>query len=345
VEDLVRHADLFRVYGAGQRALAQVVAVGDRAGSSAASAEARRAALSGGNEVLGALSLLALVQLAPRAGWDIGTALLPFATVLFMSYRPLRDLGDARGWITRGEVALEALEAALGGLETESPAVPPLTSLSRSGAAPTVELSAYGARGRGPRVDMVVRPGEIVGLLGRTGAGKTTLLRALLGLEEEAGTLLVDGHPLGAAPAGPASRPFAWVPQDAPLVTGTLLENVALLGASGPRAREALEQVGASALLESLGEALIGPGGRPLSGGERRLVALARALASDQPVLLLDEPTEGLDPTATRTVLGAIGRLRGRRSVLLVSHRDEVMQLADRVVRLERAPLESAAAE
>jgi ABC-type transport system involved in cytochrome bd biosynthesis fused ATPase/permease subunit len=182
-------------------------------------------------------------------------------------------------------------------------------------------------------------------LVGPTGAGKTTLLRALLGLDPEVGSLTVAGTSLIGAAAGPATRPFAWVPQEAPLVTGTVVDNAALMGASVEAARETLVRVGAGALLEALGDTAIGPGGRELSGGERRLVALARALSSGLPILLLDEPTEGLDPDATRTVLDVIADLSPSRSVLIVTHRDEVTRIAARVVRLGTSTIHQAAAE
>ncbi|HEX4477132.1 MAG TPA: AAA family ATPase, partial [Polyangiaceae bacterium] len=155
---------------------------------------------------------------------------------------------------------------------------------------------------------------------------------------------------------GPSERPFAWVPQDAPLVTGSVADNVLLLGGSDATARAALDDVGAGRLGASDHDArdanhrgderdVIGPGGRPLSGGERRLLSLARALASSLPVLLLDEPTEGLDPDATRSVLAALARLRGRRSIVIATHREEVLPLADRVVRLGQSAPKAIAAE
>jgi ABC-type transport system involved in cytochrome bd biosynthesis fused ATPase/permease subunit len=123
------------------------------------------------------------------------------------------------------------------------------------------------------------------------------------------------------------------VPQEAPVLADTLAANV-VLGAPSADARDALELLGATSLA-SQGEARVGAGGRALSGGERQWVALARAIATHQPVLLLDEPTSGLDADAQQTVLAAIARLRGRRTVILVTHRLEPLSIADVVVRLE----------
>jgi ABC-type transport system involved in cytochrome bd biosynthesis fused ATPase/permease subunit len=79
---------------------------------------------------------------------------------------------------------------------------------------------------------------------------------------------------------------------------------------------------------------VLGVAGRPLSGGERQWVALARAVATRQPVLLLDEPTSGLDAASQERVLQAIARLKGRRTIVLVTHREEPLALADAVLHL-----------
>jgi ABC-type transport system involved in cytochrome bd biosynthesis fused ATPase/permease subunit len=174
-----------------------------------------------------------------------------------------------------------------------------------------------------------------VAIAGPTGIGKTTLLRTLLGLERAAGGgIFFDGASLADAPAGPSARPFAWVPQDAPLLADTLDANVTL-GAPHADAHASLEPIGASHLAGELNGARLGAGGRVVSGGERQWIALARAIATRQPVLLLDEPTSGLDPDAQRRVLDAIVRLRGLRTVVIVTHRPEPLAVADEVVRLE----------
>jgi ABC-type transport system involved in cytochrome bd biosynthesis fused ATPase/permease subunit len=246
--------------------------------------------------------------------------------VFFMAYRPLRDLGDARAWTLRGTIALEALDA----IVPKEPAPSRAPASDEPFELALLEVDGFGARDRGPTASFGLPPGEMLCIVGPTGSGKTTLLRALLGLEPSRGALHYGERDLSAAGVGPRERPFAWVPQDAPLVTGTIADNVTLFGGD---AAVALEAIGARDLLARADD-VVGPGGLPLSGGERRQVALARALASGLPVLLLDEPTEGLDADAERRVLDALARLSGLRSLLVVTHRESVVRIASRSISL-----------
>ena len=327
MDELVHNLDLWRVYGATPRLARAVDETARAALASSARAEAGRAALSGMNEMLGALALVGAVAIAKRAGWSLGDGVLvAFAAMCFMAYRPLRDLGDARAWLERGTIALDALDAAV------DPSAPPLVEVApRRFAAGRLELCRLGAERPGPRTSVSVEAGRTLAIVGPTGSGKTTLLRVALGLEPATGSVRFAGEELSGAPVGPAHRPFAWVPQDAPLVTGTVLDNVALLSGDVSSARAALEALDARSLLDS---GVVGPGGRALSGGERRLVALARALATELPVLLIDEPCAGLDAAARVRVLEALGRLAGKRTLVIVTHHDDVMAIADRVVRI-----------
>ena len=122
------------------------------------------------------------------------------------------------------------------------------------------------------------------------------------------------------------------MPQDSPLLLDTLEANVTLGGPAD--VAEELVALGAGHLNEAAQGSRLGAHERALSGGEKQWVALARAMATRQPVLLLDEPTSGLDAASQDKVLGAIARLRGRRSVLIVTHRPEPLALADVVVRV-----------
>jgi ABC-type multidrug transport system fused ATPase/permease subunit len=348
-DEAVRHADLWVTYGAEPKARLNVATLGDTIARVSARLEATAAAMSGANEVLGALALVCALC-AARAGWlghtADGAKVLGFAVAFFLAYKPIRDLAEARLAWTRGQAAFEEIEALAPRPEGElqetalSPKLAhegPDDSTGTQGAVwdlATLEICRLRlARGARTPLTLSVDPGQIVAIVGPTGVGKTTLLRTLLGLEpSQGGDIRYAGSSLADAPAGPAARPFAWVPQDAPLLADTLAANVALGAAAD--AREALAPLGASHLVDDLGTERLGAGGRAVSGGERQWIALARAIATRQPVLLLDEPTSGLDPESQAAVLLAIARLRGERSVLIVTHRPEPLAIADRVVRL-----------
>src|SRR5690606_18127359 len=105
----------------------------------------------------------------------------------------------------------------------------------------------------------------------------------------------------------------------------------------------ALDAIGARALGDRLGDAVLGAE-RPVSGGEAQWIAVARALATELPVLLLDEPTSGLDTRSQTAMLDALAKLRGRRTVILVTHRPEPLGVADIVVRLQPEDLDRRAA-
>ena len=348
-DEAVRHADLWTAYGAEAKARATVRTLGAAIARQSARVEASGAALSGANEILGALALVAALA-AGRAGWlgeaGAGGTLLSFTVAFFLAYKPLRDLTDARLAWGRAEGAFEGLRGVEGAGERDGEGAGERAGAGaeeRGGAGAgwgLEKLELRGVRlgrGAGEVLSMSIEPGAIVAVLGPTGAGKTTLLRTLLGLDAALeGDIRYGGASLGDAPAGLVGRPFAWVPQDSPLLADTLEANVSL-GANGG-AREALESLGAARLLAELGTARLGAGGRAVSGGERQWIALARAIATRQPVLLLDEPTSGLDGAAQQRVLDSIARLRGHRSVVIVTHREEPLAIADAIVRLGSSP-------
>ncbi len=341
-DECVRHADLWVTYGAQSRARASMQSLGERLAEGSARLAAKAVLLSGTNEILGAGALV--IALAAQRAGVLGSALdgptlLAFAVPFFLAYRPLRELSDARLAVVRAEAAYGELRAVVGfgrGLES-------VTSDGHDDAGPRrawplgmLELRALQvARGACGPVSLCIDPGAVVVIVGPTAVGKTTLLRTLLGLEKAVGgEILFDGAALDDAPAGPCGRPFAWVPQDAPLLADTLASNVSL-GNDDIDSLEALGPLGAGHLVEALRGAKLGAGARGVSGGERQWIALARAIATRQPVMGLDEPTSGLDPAAQQAVLAAIAALRGRRTVILVTHRSEPAAVADVVVHLE----------
>jgi ABC-type transport system involved in cytochrome bd biosynthesis fused ATPase/permease subunit len=197
---------------------------------------------------------------------------------------------------------------------------------------------------------LVVRAGEVVAVVGPSGAGKSTLLAAILGLIEPTDGRIAVAGPDGvlvdlAGLDGDAWRAHvAWVPQAPFLFPGSVAENVRLAAPSSSDADVAavLGSVGLAGLDPGL---LIGEHGAGLSSGQRRRVGVARALLRRSPLLLLDEPTAGLDAAAERAVLGAVrAAATDGAAVLLVAHRPTAAAAADRVVHVAWASTSEGAA-
>ena len=193
-------------------------------------------------------------------------------------------------------------------------------------------------------VSVVVEPGEVLGVLGGTGSGKSTMVQHMnLLLTPTSGEVLVDGVDATALERGELRRRVGLVFQfpEAALFAQTVEEDVAFaprrlrLGEEEVRGRvrDSLEAVGAGHL--------VGRSPFALSGGEKRRVAVAGVLAMGPEVLVLDEPTAGLDPATREDLLGLIRGLKtAGTSVVLVSHDlEEVAEVADRVCVMERGEL------
>ena len=189
-------------------------------------------------------------------------------------------------------------------------------------------------------VDLELHDAETVALVGESGGGKSTIAALLLRLcEPVRGRVTVDGVDLAGCDAASWHAQAAWAPQDPTLFRGTVADNVRLgdPDASDERVREAARLAGADAFVAALPlgyETVVGEGGRPLSAGERQRIGLARAFLRDAPLLVLDEPTANLDPVSAELVADTVERLRGTRTILVISHRAELAVRADRVVEL-----------
>ncbi|GKV77731.1 cysteine/glutathione ABC transporter ATP-binding protein/permease CydC [Pectobacterium carotovorum subsp. carotovorum] len=188
-------------------------------------------------------------------------------------------------------------------------------------------------------ITLSIQPGEHLALLGRTGCGKSTLLQLLTRAWNcEYGEITLNGHPLADWREDDLRAMMSVVPQRVHIFSATLRDNLLL---AAPAARdeklaEVLQQVGLEKLLENEGlNAWLGEGGRQLSGGEQRRIALARALLHDAPLVLLDEPTEGLDAETEKRILQLLRQHCADKTLIVITHRLYGLESMDRICILD----------
>jgi ATP-binding cassette subfamily B protein/subfamily B ATP-binding cassette protein MsbA len=190
-------------------------------------------------------------------------------------------------------------------------------------------------------VDLHVAAGERVALVGPTGAGKSSILNLLPRFyDPTAGRVLLDGKDVREVRLASLRDQMALVFQEPVLFATTVAENIAYgrPGASREEIVEAARRAGIHEIIEGLSEGydtVLGERGGTLSGGQRQGVAIARAMIKDAPVVLLDEPTVGLDRASTDLVVRALDRLMEGRTVILVSHDLSTLRDMDRLVVIE----------
>ena len=174
-------------------------------------------------------------------------------------------------------------------------------------------------------LSLLAKPGKHIAILGRTGCGKSTLLQLLTrAWDPQHGEILINDRPISTLNEAALRQCISVVPQRVHLFSATLRDNLLLAAphASDEALSRMLCRVGLEKLLEGDGlNAWLGEGGRQLSGGELRRLAIARALLHDAPLMLLDEPTEGLDATTESQMLELINDVMRNKTILMVTHR------------------------
>jgi thiol reductant ABC exporter CydC subunit len=343
--ELLRSAPELVAYGRSEEALARIeaadselVRLGRRDALVAGVAEALLVLLAG----LTTAGVLAAAVAAHDAG-DLDRVLVATLALLALaSFDAVAGLsGAARelsATLAAGRRVLELADREPAVRDPERPAAPPGSA--------DVALEGVSAR-YGPNeplaldgVSLRLEPGRRIALTGPSGSGKTTVTNVLLRfLDPELGRVTIAGRDVREYRQEDVRSTFALAGQDAHVFDSTIRENLLLArrDATDEELMWALAQARLAAWVASLPqglETLVGEDGMELSGGQRQRLVLARALLSPAPVLLVDEPTAHLDPVTAKAVVRDVLTAADGRSVLLITHRPEGLDLVDEVVEL-----------
>jgi ABC-type multidrug transport system fused ATPase/permease subunit len=270
--------------------------------------------------------------------------LLVFLTYLGNLYSPIRGLSRTGASIFAAAAGAERIIELL----DEQPSVVDRTdarALRRARGALEFDRVSFRYPGRRQAalsdVSLRVEPGETVALVGRSGAGKSTLAKLLLRFyDPSAGTVRLDDNDLRDVSLASLRANIALLLQENLVFDGTIYENIAYgrEGASRNDVEQAARDADAHTFISSLPdgyETAIGERGQRLSGGQRQRIAIARAMIRDAPVLILDEPTTGLDAESADRILGPLQRLMRNRTTIVITHNLLTVRPGTRVVVLE----------
>lgn len=297
-------------------------------------------------ELIGVLTVVVL------GVWALDTdrltlgGLLAFLTLLIQCYGPVRDLSDLLPGLFSASAGVERVVELLDAPhDEEDDRRPPMPALPVAGSA-AVALRGVGYRYPGARsqtledFELEVPRGSRIAIVGPSGSGKSTVARLLSRqIDADRGTILVDGHDISAHSTASVRAAITPVLQEQLLMDTTVAETIRYSRpeATDEEVRRVARLADADEFIRRLPEGYqtrIGQRGRSLSGGQRQRLAVARALLRDSGILILDEPTTGLDADSSRRLMEAVDSSLGERTMIVLTHDPVVLEYVDRVVEL-----------
>jgi ATP-binding cassette subfamily B protein len=338
-QDLIRNIRVVQAFGNQRQARASFDRLNRRsrrANIEALSVEAKLAPVADLILALGAAGVLVLGATRVQQGAMTTGTLLVALTYVAGLYTPLRSLTSLSATLARAEASRDRLREVL-----LQPGPRPMDGggAEADGLTGDVSLDAvsFGYDGNEvlSQVDLTFRAGHVTALTGPTGVGKSTVLNLLLRFENpQSGRVVVGGRDLAELSVDSVRRHIAYVPQESWFLDDTIRANIALgdRRASGSDVEEAALFALVTQFSDRLPQGLdsgIGESGLLLSGGERKRLAIARAVVRRADLFLLDEPTAGLDDQAADVVLAAISTATAGHTVIVVTHDPRVARWAE----------------
>ncbi|HZB97007.1 MAG TPA: ABC transporter ATP-binding protein [Candidatus Sulfotelmatobacter sp.] len=298
-------------------------------------------------DILGSLGLVLVLWLGVRevlVGTLTAGELLVFVSYFRSMYSPLRQLAKVSVITARG---LASGERVIDILNTEAD----LRDLPHARAAPpfegrvTFDRVSFGYESQRPvlhDISLDASPGTVTAVVGATGSGKSTMLSMIPRFyDPTAGAVLIDGQDIRDFTASSLRAQISLVLQEPVLFRGSIFENIAYGNpdASPDDIYAAAEAANVTEFIDRLPDGydtIVGERGASLSGGQRQRIAIARALVRNAPILLLDEPTVGLDAETEGLVLEALDRLMSGRTTFVIAHHLTTIQRANHILVLDR---------
>ncbi|MGW7019445.1 ABC transporter ATP-binding protein [Streptomyces decoyicus] len=305
-------------------------------------------------QLLETFCVLAIIGLG---AWEIASGrmtlgqLLAFAAFVGYLYPPIQSLGQLGLTVTEATAGAERLLEIVDAPPAVTDPDPSVIVPTPERAVGAVETCRVGFHYPGSEQEVLhdfsftAVPGELVVVTGPSGAGKSTLAALLLRFyDPDTGSVRLDGIPVNRMPLAQLRRNITLLPQDTLVLHDTVEENIAC-GRDDvthddvvQAARAADAEVFIAALPDGY-DTVIAPGTSRLSGGQLQRIAIARAMLRNAPVLILDEPTTGLDTLATQRILAPLRRLAEGRTTLVITHDLDLATDADRILVLDEGRL------